>query len=146
ELLTVDGEVYGQPCVGTVAPTLGDWFASDLTPLPYDPEAAGRLLDEAGWVDADGAGVRERDGAPLRFSLRVQNGYTQLRRVAVRTQAAWKQLGVRLDIETIEPTRFAARAREHDFDAILWAYGGNPKVDPSIQWHSEGQYNWFRYA
>ncbi len=32
---------------------------------PYDPEAAGALLDEAGWMMNDETGIRERDGAPL---------------------------------------------------------------------------------
>lgn len=33
--------------------------------LPYDLDAAGALLDEAGWVMNDETGIRERDGVPL---------------------------------------------------------------------------------
>ena len=33
--------------------------------LPYDPEAAGQILDEAGWVTNEETGIRERDGVPL---------------------------------------------------------------------------------
>ncbi len=32
---------------------------------PYDPDAAGAILDEAGWVMNDDTGIRERDGVPL---------------------------------------------------------------------------------
>ena len=32
---------------------------------PYDPEAAKKLLDEAGWVDSNNDGVREKDGVDL---------------------------------------------------------------------------------
>ena len=32
---------------------------------PYDPDAAGALLDEAGWIMNDETGIRERDGVPL---------------------------------------------------------------------------------
>ncbi len=32
---------------------------------PYDPDAAGALLDEAGWVMNEETGIRERDGTPL---------------------------------------------------------------------------------
>jgi peptide/nickel transport system substrate-binding protein len=33
--------------------------------LPYDPDAAGQILDEAGWVMNEETGIRERDGVPL---------------------------------------------------------------------------------
>ncbi|MEZ4402719.1 MAG: ABC transporter substrate-binding protein [Kofleriaceae bacterium] len=36
---------------------------------PLDPGAAGRLLDEAGWIDTDGDGVRERGGLKLRLDV-----------------------------------------------------------------------------
>lgn len=32
---------------------------------PYDPDAAGAILDETGWVMNDETGIRERDGMPL---------------------------------------------------------------------------------
>lgn len=32
---------------------------------PYNPEAAGTILDEAGWVMNEDTGIRERDGIPL---------------------------------------------------------------------------------
>jgi peptide/nickel transport system substrate-binding protein len=146
DLLTAGDTRYGQPCVGTISPRLGDVVPPDLQPLPFDVEGARALLEEAGWSDGDGDGVREHGGEALRFPLMVQTGEAELKRIAVLLQAQWKAAGVDLQIEMVEPTRFSQRARAGDFAAILWSFGGSPVVDPSIQWRSDGQYNWFGYA
>jgi len=41
------------------------WEDPDLEPWPYDPVMAGQLLDEAGWIDSNGDGVRDKDGVEL---------------------------------------------------------------------------------
>ncbi|MCB9764736.1 MAG: hypothetical protein H6739_33480 [Alphaproteobacteria bacterium] len=143
---TVEGTAYARPCVGTIAPTLGDWFASDLKPLAPDPAAARARLAEAGWADADADGVLDRDGQPLTVSMMIQSGTPRVKKVAITLQAQLKAVGVDLQIRTLEPNLFSQRAREHDFQAILWAFGNNPKVDPYIQWHSKGQYNWMQLS
>ena len=39
-------------------------------PVPdFDPAAAGKLLDEAGWIDSDKDGIRDKDGKQLRLVL-----------------------------------------------------------------------------
>ena len=44
------------------------WAANDLQPIPYDPEAARRMLDVAGWrPDADG--VRHKAGQRLSLTI-----------------------------------------------------------------------------
>jgi peptide/nickel transport system substrate-binding protein len=57
------------PLVGPVTPILTDAYNSNIEPYPYDPDQAAELLDEAGWVDSDGDGVRDKDGMPLELEL-----------------------------------------------------------------------------
>jgi peptide/nickel transport system substrate-binding protein len=44
------------------------YYSEDVPMIEYDPEEAGRILDEAGWV-MGANGVRERDGQPLIVNL-----------------------------------------------------------------------------
>ena len=135
-VLTAGDEVYGRPCVGTVSPRWPGWVPPELEPLPHDPVEARRLLAEVGF---DGA-------APLRLTMMLQTDSSELLQIAVWLQAQWREIGVELSLERIEPTRFSERARSGDFEVLLWSFGANPVVDPSIQWRSGGPYNWMGFS
>ena len=59
DMIDTMGTDGGTALVGAVSPVAGWAYNEDLDPYPYDPEAAIALLEEAGWVDSDGDGVRE---------------------------------------------------------------------------------------
>ena len=64
-----------------------------LTPYPYDVEEANRLLDEAGWVDSNADGTRDKDGTEL--VLRYIANQRQLRKdVQAVVQQMWAQVGI----------------------------------------------------
>jgi len=72
-------------------------------PWPFDPKEGGRLLDEAGWKDVNGDGVRERAGVPFRFTLSYPAGSQEVvDRIAVWLQQSLAESGVRMDIEKLE--------------------------------------------
>jgi peptide/nickel transport system substrate-binding protein len=48
----------------------------DCFQYTYDPVKAGELLDQAGWVDTDGDGIRDKDGKPLHLLLTYTSGTT----------------------------------------------------------------------
>ena len=87
-------------------------------PVPYDPDAASRLLEEAGWRDQDGDGIRERAGEKFRFTMLVGRAIVP---VAVYVQAAFRRVGIAMEIET---TTISDRLRDADFEAgIVWPRG-----------------------
>lgn len=78
-------------------PGLAGWHDPSLPPLAYDPEAAKRLLDEAGWVPgADG--VRMKDGKPFRVTLRTFPDRPEQPVIATAIQAQLKEVGIIVDV------------------------------------------------
>ena len=122
---------------GTVVDTIfpkSHWaYPEDVTPIPYDLEGANGLLDDAGWT-MDG-GVRSKDGQALRFRLFYTTGNPVRERSAALIQANLRQLGVELELQSMDfPTlvtyilpkddKGTPRAVEvGDFDLFMLGFG-----------------------
>ena len=90
--------------VATGLLTPENWaYASDVTRYPYDPAAARRLLEEAGYAPGD---------RRLRF---VYKTTPEGRRLAEVIQAMLKRIGVTLEIHTNEWTTFYADLQRGNF-------------------------------
>src|SRR5216684_1322035 len=57
-------------------------FNPNIKPLPYDPKRAAELLDEAGWKDHDGDGIRDKDGVKFKFEFIGGMGSTVFKQLA----------------------------------------------------------------
>lgn len=78
-------------------PTLADWHHPALPPLRYDPDAAQRLLREAGWQrHADG--LRGPDGKPLTLAIRTFLDRPELPLIATALQEQWRQAGIAVQV------------------------------------------------
>ncbi len=107
----------------------------DLAPLPppggdFDQTAARSLLAGAGWVDVDGDGVRERNGVPLLFELRVPAENERRMDAVQLIQAELANVGVRIEIKSQEFNSLFARARARDYEAVFlgWQVGLDPDI------------------
>ncbi|HND50152.1 MAG TPA: ABC transporter substrate-binding protein, partial [Anaerolineales bacterium] len=65
ELAQTAFQELGLPAYNVVSPTTWAYDEGAANLYRYNPEEAARLLEEAGWVDSDGDGVREKDGETL---------------------------------------------------------------------------------
>ncbi len=108
-----------------------------LSPRPYDPKAAAKLLDEAGWVDHDGDGVRDKDGVPFRFTFLMNADSTFLEKLTPYMQQELHKLGVDMDVRKVDWALFTQLVEEHRFDATSLRWGNSDVVqDPYEIWHS----------
>jgi peptide/nickel transport system substrate-binding protein len=144
----IDRVVHGlaRPAATTFHPDLV-WTDPGLEPLPHDPDAARRLLDEAGWRDSDGDGVRDRDGRPFRFTLTILAATQAINdQMAAWQQQAWAEIGIRAEIEKLEWGQFRERRRAHAFEAAMAGMSFTPSPDQLELYHSTAREEGFNYA
>lgn len=66
----------------------------------YDPEGAKALLEQAGWVDSDGDGYREKDGQKLTVRWLTYPSRQELPLLAESAQATLKDIGIEVVINS----------------------------------------------
>ncbi len=125
------------------------WSNPDLKPYPYDPEKAKQLLKEAGFVDADGDGIVEKDGKPFSFEI-LTNQNKEREKSAVLIQRRLKGIGIDAKIRAIEWASFISRfIKTGDFDVVVLGWGLGLDPDQYNIWHSSqqapGQFNFIGY-
>ncbi|MBM4763015.1 ABC transporter substrate-binding protein [Bacillus sp. B15-48] len=95
----------------------------------YDPEKAKELLDQAGFVDTDGDGIREADGENivLKFVSRTNHG-SDANNIGTAMQAQYKEIGIGMEIIQVE--NYADMANSGDFDLLWERWTSAPTADP----------------
>lgn len=92
----------------------------------HDQRAAIALLEEAGFRDANGDGVRERDGVPLQFTLTAPGTSPTRTRYLTLLAAAWKEVGARVIETPLDNAKMMADNEAGDFDVSLLGFSGTP--------------------
>lgn len=111
-------------------------YNNNVVQYSYDPERAARLLDEAGWIDSNGDGVRDKNGRPLQFLLYGPNGGTQ-EQILNKVAEDWMAIGVRAAPTPVTLTGLMADfvvPRQFEAALLIWDLSGDP--DPYPLWHS----------
>ncbi|MBX7045727.1 MAG: hypothetical protein K1X86_07795 [Ignavibacteria bacterium] len=113
---------------------------SNLKQIDYNLDKAKQLLDEAGWKDTDGDGIRDKmiDGKKVDFKFTFMNNNNPKRKaVMLIIIESLKQLGISADLQEYEWSVFLDKTKKHDFDACYasWQLNVTPE-DPYQIWHS----------
>jgi ABC-type transport system substrate-binding protein len=115
-------------------------YDASIAPWPYDLDEAARLLDEAGWTDSDGDGLRDKviDGkkVPFEFTMVVYGGSTEYETLARVYGQALQRIGIRMIPQPLEWSAQLKKTGERDFDAYTGAWVPSWEVDLYQIWHS----------
>ncbi len=108
-----------------------------VPPLPFDPAGAVHLLEEAGWKDTNGNGIRDREGREFEFDLLVSAGSETGRQIDEMLATELGRVGVTARVRAIEWAAFVERVDAGDFEAASLAWSAvDPNPDPYPYWHS----------
>lgn len=123
---------------GIICPTnwaCGPNYAGELNPdlevTPFDLEQTNAILDEAGYLDSDGDGIREtEDGQPLQFRFYFEQEVPGNLTISELASEWLSQIGIAAEVEAVESsTMHAAVYQDRGFDMALIYYGTD--IDPA---------------
>ena len=122
----------GNPGLTLIPDGLGVWYNDSLQDYEFDVEKANQILDDAGYADTDGDGVREMpDGSePLNFRLNWPSDSINAPRMAELLSEMWGAIGISLEPQAVDPDALTAQCcPAFDFDIMIWGWASDP--DPS---------------
>lgn len=123
----------GGPGLTLIPDGLGVWYNDSLTDYEFDLVKANKILDDAGYLDADGDGIRDMpDGSrSLTFRMNWPSDSVDGPRLAELLSQMWGELGIKTELQAMDPDALTAVCcPAFDFDVMLWGWGSDP--DPSL--------------
>ncbi|KOO47110.1 oligopeptide ABC transporter substrate-binding protein [Priestia koreensis] len=140
------------PANTVIPPSFPKYHDDKVKGFDYDPEKAKKLLDEAGYKDTDGDGLREDpDGKKFKINFASMSGGDIAEPLAKYYIQAWKAVG--LDVQLLD-------GRLHEFNSFYdmlekddpkvdiyqgaWGTGSDP--DPSGIWDKTAPFNYNRWV
>lgn len=118
----------------------------------YNPEKAKQLLDEAGYKDIDGDGLREDpDGNSFTISLAAQKSTETQETLVQQYISWWKEIGLNVELftgRTIEFNTFYDQVEANDagIDMYMAAWSTGLDPNPTALWGPEAMFNYSRFV
>ncbi|ADZ83779.1 peptide ABC transporter substrate-binding protein [Cellulosilyticum lentocellum] len=112
----------------------------------YDKEKAKLLLTQEGYEKDGNTGFLSKNGAPLSFTLLVNEENRDRMKVAKQIQTIYKEIGIDLKVEAVNETTYLERIQTKQFDAFLGGYQLGYATDLSFALHSSSILNGENYT
>jgi len=111
-------------------------YNQNIPAIPFDPKKAKQLLEEAGWIDRDKNGIREKDGVDFEFDFLIPSNADFYVGLASILKKNFEDAGIKINIRTMEWASFVNHLNARKFDAVSLAWSFGFDEDPYQVWHS----------
>jgi peptide/nickel transport system substrate-binding protein len=155
----VDVAWEGRATVGTTMIPPGqfpsDWDAHWEPPADvaygFDLEKAKQLLDEGGYTDADGNGIREYKGKDIKLRLWARSESLSSQNMGKFIAGWFEDVGLDIEFQVMEDTAISDALYAYDadsnyapdFDLYIWDYWGASDPGDTLSWFITDQIEWW---
>jgi peptide/nickel transport system substrate-binding protein len=129
---------YSEPGTTVVPPVSVEgarWVPEGDELIPFDIEGANQLLDEAGYRDTDGDGVREmpNGGDPLVLRYYTQTNDQNTIKTAPFVRSWLEDIGIRAEVTAMSSGRLGDEINAGTYDLFHWGWLPDPDPDSILQ-------------
>jgi peptide/nickel transport system substrate-binding protein len=118
---------YAQLATTFLPPIYGDFHNSDIQDIPFDTAEGNRVLDEAGYLDSNGDGIREySDGSPLEYRLYAPDSDAYYVRILEIIADGLSQVGILAFPTALADDQLIALQVDYDYDLVFWDWFFDP--------------------
>jgi len=111
-------------------------YSPKVTPFPFDPARAKKLLAEAGWRDADGDGILEKEGKKFSFTMMQIASSSIQQRMMPMLKEAFAAAGIDMKIRNVEWSVYIQNLNSRSYDVCCLGWSSSFDPDPYQIWHS----------
>ena len=124
---------YGAPGTTIVPPfaSFYHWEPPADQVIPFDIAGANKLLDDNGYTDTDGNGIRNdpKTGKDLNFRFILRSESEIGARLGTYVSGWLKQIGIATTSEVVGDGKLVSAWYDNDYDLYIWGWGPDPDPD-----------------
>lgn len=138
----------------TISPSADPRWRPDIPAdeqFTYDPDRANQILDDAGYLDTDGDGVREMPdgGEPLVFRHAVNSDSVVAQPIADLYAGWMEEIGIEVELSAYDEGQLFDLIVAGDYESFAWGWTPFVDPDPMLSYFTEAELgnwndaNWF---
>ena len=135
-----------------IIPFFKDVYNKDQEGFTYNPEKAKKMLDDAGYKDIDGDGLREnKDGSKLTINFIARTRDDANESLIQQYLLWWKEIGLNIQLvngRTMEVNSFYDKVEANDPEVDMYTAGWNTGFDPDPTglYGEDAKFNFTRFV